>query len=118
MPQAARSRTAAPVSKQTGKRNLFSQSGHVTPLLSGFQPLPKLRHTSIKNAKGRRKQHVTMIPLSTDAASDLDADPLAEKTELETFQHFLADGEWLPIEDNRESSVATRDGKSRKKRRK
>lgn len=95
-----RTRTIAPGSRiQTNKK-----TQKPIRLFNGIQNDPKLRHTALlKTQDGRRKQLVSYIPLDrTDGTPG--TNPLDDETELETFKHFLddaADGDWLPVDEDR-----------------
>lgn len=67
----------------------------------------------MKTSQGRRKQLLSLVDYNTNPTSDSPPDPLVEETELETFQHFLDDGDWVTVEEHLPTHIG---GSERKKK--
>lgn len=100
MPAGKRTRTVAPGSRPTSKKQ---QTQRTLWTLQEQQCDSTLRHTALlKTSHGRRKQRVSLVPLNVDEDKP-EFDTLAEETELTTFRHFLDDDnndEWLTLDEN------------------
>lgn len=94
-----RLRTAAPGSRPRLKKQRANPSRQLVGLSCELPYEPKLRHTALsRTAMGRRKEEVSLVSISNNP--DTESNPLEEETELETFQNFLGDNEWLPDDIN------------------
>lgn len=74
----------------------------------------KLRHTAIrKTSDGRRKHQLSLIPLSADTITN--STPLDKETEMETFQHYLEDDNWI-TEETITTAITNTKTKNQKKK--